>query len=74
MWRPIEEAPKGEVPITGFIPLPTLTRPVNYRILTLMWDDGGVTGLPAWRTTVHPFTRFEPTHWQPLPPPPETSE
>lgn len=69
-WRPIETAPKDDKSILAFIPLPTMSLPENYRVLCLLWDDGGYTTQPGWRTDTPHFMRFEPTHWMPLPDPP----
>lgn len=72
-WQPIETAPKGEgvLLLFGIIdPCEMLNwhKPVQF---VGYWDhiDG------AWCTMATTFNGpfAQPTHWQPLPPPPETS-
>lgn len=67
-WQPIETAPKDGRSILCFIPLSGGCD----RMLVLRWDDGKFLGEPAqWKTDVHSFVGFDPTHWMPLPTPPE---
>ena len=40
----------------------------DFRIFTVRWDVGDKE---CWRSDVHSFVEFSPTHWQHLPPPPE---
>lgn len=66
-WQPIETAPKDGSSVLCYAPI----YGAPARILVMRWDDGNYTKAPCWRTDVHSFVQFEPTHWQPLPQPPE---
>lgn len=67
-WLPIETAPKDGSSVLCFAPI-SGTR--FRRILVLRWDETGRHG-SHWLTDVHSFVPFEPTHWQPLPAPPDS--
>ncbi|MDP9196105.1 MAG: DUF551 domain-containing protein [Pseudomonadota bacterium] len=67
-WRPIEEAPKDGTNVLLFNPAKGTT---PFRVREAKWcvtKSGGST----WRLSSGPFwAHNEPTHWMPLPPPPE---
>lgn len=60
-WQPIETAPKDETPILGFI--------------TEKWIEGIFWNGEEWSYLsdgdITPVGRNQPTHWMPLPAPPE---
>ncbi len=60
-WMPISTAPKDGTDILAY----QKWEDGPERILVMRWDEKG-----GWRTNVHSFVRFDPTHWQPLPSPP----
>lgn len=60
-WQPIETAPKDGTDILAYQRWEEGTE----RILVMRWDEKG-----GWRTNVHSFVRFDPSHWMPLPSPP----
>lgn len=69
-WLPIESAPKERdtILVTRF---PATTRPP---ITHVRWSRGPSKGSPGWRIVgCGKRLRYEPTHWQPLPEPPEES-
>lgn len=59
-WQDIETAPKDGTDVLAYQGWEGA-----HRILVMRWDEKG-----CWRTNVHSFVRFDPTHWQPLPEPP----
>jgi hypothetical protein len=65
-WQPIETVPdeikrdRTEILVAG----PDEPRRVA------MWDPK----ISAWRVNAHSFVVLSPTHWQPLPEPPEGSQ
>jgi len=67
-WQPIETAPKDGSSVLAYAPLSTDPHRADkpYRILPMRWDES-----QCWRTDIMPFVRFSPTHWMPLPAPPE---
>jgi hypothetical protein len=72
-WQDISTAPKDGRSVLCYVPLPTMSRPDNHRVLVLRWDDGEYRKRPAeWRTDVNAFVPFKPSHWQPLPEPPQS--
>ncbi len=65
-WEPISTAPKdGLTSILGYQRFES----GGERMLTMMWSERG--GHWSWRADVHSFIAFEPTHWMPLPEPPD---
>lgn len=63
-WQPIESAPKD-----GMTSILACQRfgDGHHRILTMIWSEKA----GQWCADVHSFIAFEPTHWMPLPAPPE---
>jgi hypothetical protein len=67
-WRPIETAPKDATDILLFIP-DMQNYPDNPRIVSAFWGscgwtDNGAVGCQTWG---------KPSHWMPLPEPPEAN-
>lgn len=63
-WRPIETAPKDGAPILCF--------DEEYdRIFVGAFTKIMETGKMEWAANIHSFVVFNPTHWTPLPPPPQ---
>lgn len=56
-WHPIATAPKDGTELL-------LLR--DRRIVSGSWNSGGALHMPHWMGGI-----FDPTHWMPLPPPPE---
>jgi len=65
-WQPISTAPKDKESILAYQHFGGGV----FRICTMQWDAKDQT----WRADIHPFVRFEPTHWQALPDPPAAEE
>lgn len=65
-WQPIETAPRDGQSVLCYVDLDNM-----YRIITLRWDVPSDGNEAKWRTDVHSFVDFEPTHWMPLPEPPK---
>ncbi len=71
-WKPIESAPRDR-PVLGFDP--TYSGGFVYVIewcpgQSKEWYPGAMAG--SWREAGgEQYERFEPTHWMPLPPPPQ---
>jgi hypothetical protein len=63
-WQPIETAPRDGTDILAFEKVGG-----KDRILTMRYDRMAETFV----TNVHSFVAFDPTHWMPLPPPPEAA-
>lgn len=61
-WQDIESAPKDGTEFTGYELVGD-----RHRILTMVYDRV----LDGFVASVHSFVEFKPTHWQPLPAPPE---
>lgn len=59
-WQPIDTAPKDGTEILTYAY-------TNMRVA--LWDDY----TRDWRCNVHSFVQINPSHWMPLPPPPEPS-
>jgi len=65
-WRPIESAPKDGTNVLG-----GYVGPDGNSVGEMFWWEGW------WRTwdgTLHARTIYYPTHWRPLPPPPQETE
>lgn len=63
-WQPIESAPHDEIPILGWSPLLGIMH-----VEHIEWtDEAGTHGI--WATCDGGYIR-KPTHWMPLPKPPE---
>lgn len=64
-WLPIASAPKDGRDILGF-------RDGTARVVR--WDDSEYSGEGGcWRANIHSFVKLDPTHWQPIPEPPEAA-
>ena len=57
-WRPIETAPKDGTNILVYS---------KGRIISACWS----IAMEDWAEVLHGYTMFPPTHWQPLPKPPQ---
>ncbi|MDE2105848.1 MAG: hypothetical protein KGL39_51980 [Patescibacteria group bacterium] len=75
-WRPIAEAPR-DCPILGWgrvivLDHDDVVTPTTSRRAVIYWDEID----EAWCVSTHPWCGpfFEPTLWQPLPPPPSSGE
>lgn len=70
-WRPIETAPKDGSHILAYrLPVGIrVTNNTNPPTVVHWFDDGFYTSV----NELAPERPFEPTHWQPLPPPPSLS-
>lgn len=67
-WQPIETAPKDGTPILAYTPEP---RCINGEIYALAWCNV----YNAWiEAGGEQWEDFNPTHWTPLPEPPEVEE
>lgn len=64
-WQPIESAPRDGADFIGYERIGD-----NDRILTMRYDQSR----KRFHINVTPFIWFDPTHWMPLPPPPEQSQ
>jgi len=64
-WQPIATAPKDWTNVISFDPARTETNDMG---VCLSWFD---TEDCFWCTFDGEFIKIEPTHWMPLPPPPE---
>lgn len=62
-WQPIETAPRDGSSVLCYHPF----NDADGRICILRWDLSPSAQVPAWRTDVHSFVKFEPTRWMPLP-------
>lgn len=62
-WQPIETAPKDGTQILGYTVWPALT--------AVRWaQESFYYGRPGWEDEFS-NVEWQPTHWMPLPPPPE---
>lgn len=65
-WQPMETAPKDETPVLGFVP----PRPFDHcgpiRVIQFDPKDG-----KWWHMAGDETDTVQPTHWIPLPPPPQ---
>lgn len=61
-WEPIETAPKDGTEVMGYLPVAKKARVVVWR---LHWDQ--------WQT-VPGYNAAKPTHWRPIPVPPDQGE
>jgi len=68
-WKPIETAPKDG---TWFLGLYPLTQEYQERIAVTNWDDTACDG-PRF-SDVGDWFFSHPTHWMPLPLPPEAGD
>lgn len=72
-WQPIATAPKN-VSLLGFIPNAEYYGPGIYKMMLVNFDTGphwSVNGLHMGRDC---GPNYQPTHWMPLPPPPDCEE
>jgi len=60
VWQPIATAPKDGTQVLLFR--------AGKSMVQGWWNRGGAFHMPHWST---PSGLFDPTHWRPLPPPPE---
>lgn len=66
-WQPIETAPKDNTAVLVHVPMKT----INF-VSTAFWDTTACEWRVAWVGIDNkPCVIKEPTHWQPLPQPPE---
>lgn len=78
-WQPIETAPKDGSYVLTFVPKPwngLTIKPLRWEEeVTLTWEDVDATTRERRETdSSHWSTYEEPTHWMPLPPPPEIGQ
>jgi hypothetical protein len=64
-WQPIETAPKDG---TRLLLARTQVLSGELIVVSGSWNSGGSMHMPHWMT---PVLGFQPTHWMPLPAPPE---
>ena len=73
-WQPIETAPKDGTPVIVY---PPLWRDVTISMACFDMDRGAVYSRPFWRhlDADSAMSRDnQPTHWMPMPEPPEVTE
>lgn len=66
-WQPIETAPKDGSRILGWAKSKNGSDDLR---LVIFWDQTSPEGA-RWIVAFNAFWHFEPTHWMPLPEPPE---
>ena len=72
-WRPIETAPKDGTAIDGW------DKTYNCRVTNMRWDhhvwrNGEPFGEKAWGAATMDGPAPNPSHWKPIPAPPETNK
>jgi hypothetical protein len=79
-WQPIETAPKDGRRCLIYVPRqPTASDPSEFTVYVASYVGGRESG-DVWFTMLrgkkatHGEDIYKPTHWMPLPPPPETAE
>lgn len=73
-WRPIETAPKDGTPVLGYCQPRYVEsgKPMSFSYQAIIWWRGERYGDSQWKWRLHHSdSAVEPTHWQPLPAPPE---
>lgn len=70
IWQPIETAPKDGTWFLGYWPQCAF----EDRIITTQWHDFGFDDRPYWLDAPDNRDWTEPTHWMPLPTPPQEDQ
>lgn len=72
-WQPIETAPKDGIAILAYVPDPWSNEESIQIQVIVNW--GGRYGIhssnPKWVCSIYEAFNFKPTHWMPLPTPPQ---
>lgn len=72
-WRPIENAPKDGTPVLVYAPQGCTQWTMYTPLWICRWDTGRHEGGAWTEAGGELWTTCEPTHWMPLPQPPESS-
>lgn len=71
MWQPIETAPKDGKPVLLYVPKQPFSDQEDPFPFELEVTLVGAYYDAAWRLAAYDAFRYSPTHWMPLPPPPQ---